>query len=409
VIYDWASSAFATTVMSGFFPIFFKQYWNVGVDPTVSTFRLGVANSTGSLTVAVLAPLLGAVADAEGARKRFMIWLTGVGVSATAALAIVGSGGWVAAAIIYILAIIGFSGANIFYDALLVAVAPRERADYISALGFAIGYLGGGILFALNVAMTLSPGTFGLDGADAAVRASFVLVAVWWAFFSIPAALWVREPPPVDTPGARGVTAGFVELRATFREIRRYRLAFMFLLGYWFYIDGVHTIVRMAVDYGLALGFPANSLIAALLLVQFVGFPSSIAFGKLGQRIGAKRAIFIGLSVYTLVAIWGSRLQHLWEFYAMAAIIGLVQGGVTSLSRSFYSRLIPRDKSAQFFGFYNALGRFAAVLGPLLMGTVSVATGNPRLSILSIISLFLIGAFLLALVPAQEPEEDRAA
>lgn len=399
VLYDWGNSAFSTTVMAGFFPIFFKQYWSSGVDATVSTLRLGTVNSIASLAIAISAPLLGALADSGGSRRRFLILFASIGVLATAALYGIGEGNWRVAAIVYALAILGFSGSMVFYDALLVTVAPPERRDYISALGFAVGYLGGGVLFTLNVAMTLYPAAFGLSGADAAVRLSFLSVAIWWAAFTIPLAVTVRERK--SSGERRGVA---FELRDTLGHLRRYKPAFYFLVGYWFYIDGVHTIVRMAVDYGLSIGFTTQTLIGALLLVQFVGFPASLAFGRLAQRIGPRRGITIGICVYIVLSIWASRLSQSWEFYALAVGIGSVQGAVNSLSRSFYARLIPEERAAQFFGFYNTIGRFSAVLGPILMGWVGVATGNPRHSMLAVVALFVVGGILLQRVP----EADRA-
>lgn len=399
-LYDWASSAFATTVMAGFFPVFFKQYWSAGADVTVSTLRLGTASSAAGLTVALLAPVLGAIADGSAARKVFLLWFAGVGILGTASLFWVPDGAWLAAAVIYVVGIIGFSGANVFYDSLLVTIAPPGRSDFVSALGFAVGYLGGGLLFAVNVAMTLWPSAFALAGASDAVRFSFLTVAAWWTAFSLPLALYVRESDPVAA-GA-GVSArvveGLRELADTFRHARELRSVLLFLMAYWLYIDGVHTVVRMAVDYGLALGFPSNSLIVALLVTQFVGFPAALLFGKIGERAGPKRGILVAIAVYVGVAVWGYRMVSVWEFYVLAGTVGLVQGGVQSLSRSYYVRLIPRDRPAQFFGFYNLMGRFAAVLGPLIMGGVSYATGNPRLSILAIIVLFVGGAVLLTRV-----------
>jgi UMF1 family MFS transporter len=403
-MYDWASSAFATTVMAGFFPMFFKQYWCAGVDVTVSTLRLGVASSAASLMVAAMAPVLGAVADGSAARRAYLLKFAGMGVAATGALYLVPQACWLEAAIVYVVAILGFSGANVFYDSLLVFVAPPGRRDFVSAFGFALGYLGGGVLFAVNVLMTLYPAFFGLDGPGEAVRVSFVTVSVWWLVFSIPLARYVREGDgrPAGPGVAARVREGLSELAATFRRVRELRAIWLFLIAYWLYIDGVHTIVRMAVDYGLALGFPSNSLITALLITQFVGFPAALVFGRLGERAGARRAIVAGIAVYVLVAVWGYRMQSVWEFYVMAGVVGLVQGGVQSLSRSFYASLIPPGRSAQFFGFYNTLGRFAAVLGPLIMGGVSYATGNPRLSIIAIISLFIAGGALLLRVRTPE-------
>lgn len=392
--YDWASSAFATTVMAGFFPIFFKQYWNEGIDVTISTFRLGTANSIASLTVALMAPILGAIADAGARRKHFLLVFAAIGAMLTATLYFVSQGAWFVAAVVYVAAILGFSGSNVFYDALLVTVASREKTDSVSALGFAIGYLGGGILFAINVAMTLFPGAFGLADAGAAVRVSFITVAVWWGVFSIPLAMYVREAPARRSRSS-SVTEGFAELLNTFRQLRQHKTAFQFLVAYWLYIDGVHTIVRMAVDYGLSLGFTSNDLIAALLIVQFVGFPSSIAFGRFAGAVGSRRAILAGVVIYMGISLWGVRMSSIGEFYALAVCIGLVQGGVTSLSRSYFSGLIPREKAGQFFGFYNTVGRFSAVLGPVLMGWVSVATGNPRYSMFAVLALFVVGGAIL--------------
>jgi UMF1 family MFS transporter len=386
--------------MAGFFPVFFKQFWSTGADVTVSTLRLGTASSAASLTVAVVAPLLGAIADGSAARRVFLMWFAGLGILATASLFWVPGGAWLAAAVVYVVGIVGFSGANVFYDSLLVTVAPPGRSDFVSALGFAVGYLGGGVLFALNVAMTLWPSVFGLASATDAVRLSFLTVAAWWTAFSVPLALYVREgeAPQAGTSPADRVGEGLRELRDTIRRARELRMVLLFLVAYWLYIDGVHTIVRMAVDYGLALGFPSNTLIVALLVTQFVGFPAALLFGKLGERAGPRRGIMVGIAVYVGVVLWGYRMESVWEFYVLAGTVGLVQGGVQSLSRSYYARLIPQDRPAQFFGFYNLMGRFAAVLGPLIMGGVSYATGNPRLSILAIIVLFVGGAAVLTRV-----------
>lgn len=402
-LYDWANSAFATTVMAGFFPIFFKQYWSASVPLTTSSFYLGAANSAESVIVAVLAPVLGAIADRGRSRKGFLFFFAALGIVATAALYLVGRGRWPAAAGLYVVAAGGFAGSLIFYDSLLVAVCGEEKVDVVSALGYALGYLGGGLLFALNVAMTLWPSRFGLADAGAAVRVSFLTVAIWWALFSIPLFRYVEEPR-VSAPlrGLEAVTAGFRQLRETFREVRRLRVVFLFLLGYWLYIDAVDTIVRMAVDYGLTLGFDSKSLILALLITQFVGFPSAIAFGKIGERLGAKTGILIGIGVYMGITVWGYFMSRPAEFFGLAVVIGLVQGGVQSLSRSFYTRIIPQTKSAEFFGFYNMLGKFAAVIGPLLMGWVSLATGDPRKSILSIGALFAAGALFLWFVDEEE-------
>lgn len=401
-LYDWANSAFATTVMAGFFPLFFKQYWSAGLEVTRSTFALGVANSGSSLVIVLAAPLLGAIADRGGRRKRFLAVSALIGIGLTAALFLVERGHWQLAALLYALATIGFAGSLIFYDALLVSVARPQRYDAVSAFGFALGYIGGGILFALNVAMVLNPGWFGLADEAEAVRWSFVTVSLWWLLFSLPLMFWVREPGPAGEQAADSIRAGLRQLRETFREVRRLRVVFYFLLAYWFYIDAVDTIVRMAVDYGLSIGLESNSLITALLITQFVGFPAALLFGYFGGRFGPKRGIYLGLSVYVGVVLWASQMETEAEFYALAVVIGLVQGGVQALSRSLYARLIPPEKCAEFFGFFNMLGKFAAVIGPILVGWTSAMTGEPRLSLLVLLVLFALGAFFLGRVDVSE-------
>jgi UMF1 family MFS transporter len=399
-LYDWGNSAFATTVMAGFFPVFFKKYWSFDVDVTTSTFHLGMANSLASIMVALLAPVLGAISDRGSARKRFLLFFASLGIATTGTLYWVAKGQWEIAAALYIMAVIGFSGGNIFYDSLLVDVASEDRRDWISALGFSLGYLGGGLLFAFNVFMTLKPELFGLAHSSHAVRISFVSVALWWAVFSIPIFLFVHERKyslrETTIPG------GFRQLAETFKEIRRWRVVFVFLLAYWLYIDGVGTVIRMAVDFGLSLGFSSHSLMVALLVTQIIGFPAAVAFGKLGEKLGAKTGIFIGIGVYLGVTIWAYGMETEWEFYVLACLVGLVQGGVQALSRSLYSRIIPRSRSAEFFGFYNMLGKFAAVVGPFLMGWVSLVTGSPRLAIVSVALLFLGGGTVLYFVDEKE-------
>jgi UMF1 family MFS transporter len=402
-LYDWANSAFATSVMAGFFPVFFKQYWSTGVEVTTSTFRLGMANSIASLIVAALAPVLGAIADRGGAKLKFLLFFAAMGIIMTGGMFFVAKGAWQLAVLLYVLGIIGFSGGNLFYDSLIVYVSPPGRTDMVSSLGFSLGYLGGGLLFAMNIFMTLKPAFFGLADASQAVRVSFLTVAVWWAVFSIPVMIFIKEPKiERQKTGWAMVGAGFRQLRTTFGEIRKLRLVFLFLIGYWLYIDGVDTVIRMAVDYGMSLGFEANSLIVALMITQFVGFPAAIAFGKMGERLGTKKAILMGIAVYIGVTMWGAFMEKAAEFYALAVVVGLVQGGVQSLSRSFYSRIIPANRAAEFFGFYNMLGKFAAVIGPFLVGWVGVLTGNPRIAIFSIIILFISGGVILYMVDEKE-------
>jgi UMF1 family MFS transporter len=313
--------------------------------------------------------LLGAIADCMSRRKAMLFSFAFLGVLMTAGLYLIGEGDWFLAAFLYVLAIIGFSGSNVFYDSLLPFVSRKDKIDQASALGFSMGYLGGGILLSINVLMALHPEKFGLADGAAAIRISFLMVAAWWLIFSLPLMLLVEEPDVV---------------------------------AYWLYIDGVDTIVRMAVDYGLSLGFDQNSLITALLITQFTGFPAALAFGWFGGRYGPKTGIFIGLAVYILVTVWASVMDSVSEFYYLAFLIGLAQGGIQALSRSLYARMIPADRSAEFFGFYNMLGKFAAILGPVMIGWVGVISGNPRTGILSLLVLFVVGGLVLAKVEVLE-------
>jgi UMF1 family MFS transporter len=403
-LYDWANSAFATTVMAGFFPVFFKQYWNAGVPATESTFRLGVTSGIASALVALLAPVMGAIADRSSSRVRLLLLATVLGASATAGLALVGQGHWQVAVILYVFASLGFWGGIVFNDSLLLHVAEPDEYDLVSGFGYALGYLGGGLLFAVNVLMTLKPGLFGLADASAAVRASFVMTGVWWLVFALPCVLFVEEKssarPVVGVVEAARL--GFRELATTLGEIRRYRPVLWFLAAYWLYIDGVNTVIKMAVDYGLSLGFDSSDLVAALLLTQFVAFPSALAFGWIGQKLGPRRGIFIALTVYAGATCYAYFIESARDFYTLAVVIGLVQGGVQSLSRSYYGRLVPEGKSSEFFGFYNMMGKFAAILGPLLTGSVAYVTGDSRLGILSILLLFVGGGALLIVAARSE-------
>ena len=425
-LYDWANSAYVTTVMAGFFPVFFKQYWSYGADVNVSTAQLGFGNSIASLVVALMAPILGAIADKGSARKKFMLCFAYLGVLMSVGLFMVGKGQWALAIFVYAMGIIGFSGANVFYDSLLPSVADEDKIDYVSSLGFSMGYLGGGLLFLVNVLMTLMPQKFGLPDAAAAVRASFLTVAVWWGLFTIFTIAWVKEVQTTSPPaaGESVIRAGFRQLTGTFKKLRHMKVVLLFLLAYWFYIDGVDTIIRMAVDYGLSLGFESTDLIVALLIVQFVGFPAALAYGKLGQKWGARKAIYLGIAIYMAVTVYGTMMTQKHEFYILAVVIGLVQGGIQALSRSYYSRLIPKDKAAEFYGFYNMLGKFAVIMGPALMAVVGliarrimmppsptaaqlIAIGQTasRWSIGSILILFIIGAVLFYFVDEEKGRE----
>ncbi len=402
-LYDWANSAFATTVIAGFFPVFFKAYWSSGSSVQQSTFYLGMANSIASIIVAALAPVLGAIADRGSFKKKMLLFFAFLGCIMTGGLWFVQAGYWQLAIVFYISATVGFSGANIFYDSLLPSVASEKKIDFASSLGFGLGYIGGGLLFLIHVLMYLKPQFFGIADASTAVRIAFLTVAIWWALFSIPIMVFVQEPVFAHKvkPSEAGA-AGIGQLRETFRKIRYLKVVSLFLLAYWFYIDGVDTIIRMAVDYGSSLGFPSESLIVALLIVQFVAFPATLLYNTLGQRIGVKKALLIAIAAYSVLTILGYFMRTILHFYLLAVCIGLFQGGIQALSRSYYSRLIPEKQAAEFFGFFNMLGKFAAVIGPALMGIVTLLTGSNRIGILSILLLFIAGGALLLRVDEAE-------
>lgn len=409
-LYDWANSAYATVILAGFFPLFFKQYWSDTADVSTSTFQLGLTNSIASTIIVILAPVLGAIADAGNLKKRLLLIFALLGILMSGALYFVGQHEAILALTFFALSVIGFSGSIVFYDSLLTDVAEEIDFNKVSSFGYALGYLGGGILFAFDVYMTLNPESFGFQNSTEAVKFSFLTVSVWWFIFSIPLFLNVseftnREIKKRDTKIREIIFSGFNQLSKTFHKLKKLRMVLLFLLAYWLYIDGVDTIVRMAVDYGMSLGFNSTDLITALLITQFVGFPAAIGFGYLANVIGAKKGILIAIAVYFFITLWATQITVVSEFYVLAIIIGLVQGGVQALSRSFYAGIIPKNQSAEFFGFYNMLGKFAAVLGPIMMGLVSITTQSPRLSILSVSILFIAGGILLYFVDGNKAKD----
>jgi MFS-type transporter involved in bile tolerance (Atg22 family) len=571
VLYDWANSAFATTVMAGFFPVFFKNYWSASADVNMSTAYLGMANSIASLIVALLAPVLGAIADQGKSRKKFLIFFAYMSVLMTSCLFFVEMGNWKMALFLYIMGTIGFSGGNIFYDALLPTVVDEKKIDYISAKGYAFGYLGGGILFLINVLWYTMPATFGFDveyrsvvreitnnnsieiqvdednfdlpvsqniaavltshlhneiktvnyynegktsyavitlqqktdfdaknidetivfgkykqgefvefnaglqtltvknltrriasgdpvkikfdtkikigtyadgwcknveGLDAyyknptiktdllqpareflPVRLSFLSVALWWGIFTIPLIRWIKEKKnKIDHGIVFYVKKGFRQLYKTFQEIKHMKYIFTFLIAYWMYIDGVNTVIRMAVDYGMSIGLPSDALIIALLITQFVGFPAALLFGKLGEKWSVKNSLFIGIFVYLGINVWAVFMNDAIEFYFMAIIIGIVQGGIQALSRSMYSRLIPINQSAEYYGFFNMTGKFAAIFGPAMVGVINLAARAAgvnsnlatRIGIGSIIILFIGGGTFLYFVDIEKGRQEVA-
>jgi len=400
-LYDWANSAFALAVLTAFVPVMLAGTWNDGAPSTVTTFRLGVANGLASLVVVLLAPLLGAMTDQARRRKPWLALFTLLGVGATMLLAAIGPGDWPLALACFVLASVGFFAANSLYDAMLIDVAAPAAFDRVSAFGYGLGYLGGALLFTVSVLLLARPAAFGLASQAAAIQVTFILVGIWWALFSVPLLLWVRERHAGQAPVPGAFRAGLRQLRATLRSLRADRNVLWFLAAYWLYIDGVYTIIKMAVDYGLSQGLTATDVTGAILLTNFIGFPAALAFGALGTRLGPRPAIYLALVIYIAATALAVFLTTAAQFYALAATIGLVQGGVQSLSRSLYARLIPAEMSGEYFGFYNMLGKFSSILGPVLAGTVALVSGSQRTGILSIIVLF--GAGLLLLTRVQVP------
>ena len=413
-LYDWANSAFATTVMAGFFPIFFAQYWSDPENLSISTFYLGLGNSVASIIVVLLAPILGAIADRGTYKKRFLVFFAFLGILMTAGLALISQGMWQIALLTYVIATVGFSGANTFYDSLLPAVSNKDNVDYVSGLGYALGYIGGGILIVINFLMITNPSFFGFADSVEGIKWSFISVALWWAIFSIPILLFVKEPKYHKTETAlQTIKSGFKQLKNTFNEIRHLKVVFTFLIAYWLYIDGVDTTVRMAADFGITLGFDSTTIMGALVLVQFIAFFATLFYVKFAEKIGIKNAIYFAIAAYMVIILSGYFVTEAWHFYVIAGMIGCFQGGIQTLSRSLYARIIPENKSAQFFGFFNMWGKFAAVIGPLLMGSVTLILSNTiddqvlsaRIGLQSIMILFILGALVFSKVNISEGEK----
>jgi UMF1 family MFS transporter len=413
-LYDWANSAFATTVMAGFFPIFFAQYWSNPENLSLSTFYLGLGNSVASIIVVLLAPILGAIADRGTYKKRFLVFFAFLGVLMTAGLALVSQGMWQIALLTYVIATVGFSSANTFYDSLLPAVSNKDNVDYVSGVGYAFGYIGGGILIVINFLMITYPSFFGFADSVEGIKWSFVSVALWWAIFSIPILLFVKEPKYHKTETTlQTIKSGFKQLKDTFNEIRHLKVVFTFLIAYWLYIDGVDTTIRMAADFGITLGFDSTTIMGALVLVQFIAFFATLLYVKFADKIGTKNAIYFAIAAYMVIIFSGYFVTEGWHFYIIAGMIGCFQGGIQTLSRSLYARIIPENKSAQYFGFFNMWGKFAAVIGPLLMGSVTLILSNTiddqvlsaRIGLQSIMILFILGALALSRVDISEGEK----
>ncbi len=405
-LYDWANSAFALSVLAVLFPLSLNGYWSAGASGVAVTARLAWITAAASTVVCILAPILGTIADAGGYRKRFLISLALAGALLTASLALVGEGDWPFALGLYLLASIGFYSSTVFYDSLLVDVSQPKYFHFVSSLGYALGYLGGAALLALHGWMLTSPATFGLSGSVDVIRFAFVSVGIWWVVFMLPLAFLVVEKGGPAVAPRNVVRAAYVALKATMLHIRQYRNIVLFLVSYCLYFGGVFTVISMALNYGQRLGFAQTDLVTAIMIANFVGFPATLFFGYLGQKLGARNVIYFALLVYIALSVWAGFMSDVRQFYIMAIVVGCVQGTVQGLSRSLYATLIPPDQPGEFFGFYNMTTKFSHVIGPVLVGIGTLISDAPEYVLLALLPLFICGGVLLSRV--RVPSRDAA-
>jgi UMF1 family MFS transporter len=407
-MYDWANSAFQSTVITAVFPAFFSSYAAAGLAPADATARFAWATTFAVTVTAVLGPILGAVADYRALKKRMLAGFMGVGVVATLLMATISSGGWMYAAALFVVANIAIASSLVFYDSLLPHIASPEEIDRVSTAAYAVGFLGGGIVLALNLAWILAPAAFGLPDTVAAIKLSFVSVGIWWFAFSIPVLRRVAEPgvalEPDETGQENAFRVAFIRVSQTFHELRGYRQAFLMLVAFLFYNDGIQTMIRMASIYAEEVGIDRNAQIAAFVMVQFVGVPCSFLFGAIADRIGAKRAIFFALVVYTGISTIGYFMTNAWQFFVLAFLVGTVQGGSQALSRSLFARMIPKHKSSELFGFFSVFEKFAGIAGPAMFAMSVSLFGSSRAAVLSVIVFFVIGGLILTRVDVAEGE-----
>ncbi|MGZ8486867.1 MAG: MFS transporter [Candidatus Binatia bacterium] len=403
-MYDWANSGFAVVVLTAIFPVHYRALaLDAGAAPQTATAYWAYTTSLSLLLVAAIGPVAGAAADLLGAKKRFLALALWLGVLGTASLALLGAGEYLLASLLFAVANLGFAGGNIFYESLLPQVARPEDLDRVSVRGYALGYLGGGLLLVVNALWLYRPQWFWMADRSVALRACFISVAGWWLVFAMPLFRTVAEPMVRGRPPAsRAFADSLARLRQTFRQIRRYRELALFLAAFWLYNDGIGTIIKLAAAYGDEIGVDHNDMLGALILTQFIGFPCSIGFGVLAQYWGAKRAIFFGLAVYSVISVAGFFVRSSWEFYALAIMVGVVQGGTQALSRSLFATMVPKTHSAEFFGFFSTGEKVAGIVGPVIFALVGQLTGSSRWGIVSITLLFAAGALLLRRVDVAE-------
>ncbi len=412
-MYDWANSAMVTTIIAAVFPIYFGKFAGADLPEATSTKYFAAASTIGMVVIALLSPILGALVDLRPIKKRMLGAFLFLGVVSVAAMFFIYKGDWVLAALLFILANIGANGSFVFYDSLLPHVARPHEIDRVSTAGYALGYVGGGLLLVLNALWITKPGWFGLPSGEGLTsaqqtlpfRLSFLSVAVWWAVFSIPLFRKVSEPPvaalaPDELP-RHPVKDAFIRLGHTLRDLKRFRQGTLMLVAFLIYNDGIGTIFRMATKYGESLKIDTTIMIAALIIVQFVGIPCAFAFGALASKFGAKTMILFGLLVYVLITVVGYFMTNGTHFLLLAILVGVVQGGTQALSRSMFASLIPRDRSGEFFGFFAVVEKFAGIFGPLLFYLSIELTGTTRSAILTVIPFFVIGGLMLMFVDVE--------
>ena len=408
-MYDWANSAFWSTIVTAVFPGFFADYAAAGLSPVVATSRFAWATTAALTVVALLAPVLGALADHRPLKKRMLATFLAIGVTATVLMGTIGRGEWVYALALFMIANIGVASTLVFYDSLLPHIAPPGEIDRVSTAGYAMGFIGGGVLLLINLAWILSPATFGLSGTIAAIHLTFVSVGVWWLLFSLPLFRTVPEPPVrLEELRASGVALVFAAIGAawkTLRELRANRDAFLMLVAFLLYNDGIQTIIRMSSIYGAEVGIDRNAQIAAFVMVQFVGVPCSFLFGAVAGRIGAKTAIFFALAVYVGISVLGYFMTAAWQFFVLAFLVGMVQGGSQALSRSLFARMTPRAKSSEYFGFFAVFEKFAGIFGPAVFAASVTMFQSSRAAVLSVIVFFIAGAIVLSFVNVEAGEK----
>ncbi|WP_082234736.1 MFS transporter [Halobacillus massiliensis] len=405
VMYDFGNSAFATTIMAAVLPIFYYDVAAKGVNQSLAASYWGYSQSIAVLLVAVLAPLLGAISDYTSSKKKFLMFFAFLGMIASSMLALVGEGDYLLASLLLIIGTIGFSGGNVFYDAFLPEVSDRQSIDKVSSWGFAFGYIGGGILLAINLLMIMKYEWFGLPDTLAGTRLAFISVGIWWLVFSIPLFTNIKESRKQKVIRTKSYPViGFRRVKQTFKEIRQFKHLLVFLLAFWLFNDGISTIIKMATIYGRDIGIDSSSLIIALLITQFVGIPFTFFFGFLAERISAKKALTLSLYVYLVIVGLGYFMTSALHFYLLAICVGMVQGGAQSLSRSIFGKMVPNDRHAEYFGFYNISAKFSAVFGPFVFALVGQLTGSSRIGILSLIFFFIVGIILLKIVNVEEGE-----